>query len=115
MDGIDCWVVLVRPKQILQSQRFFEGLIWASKKDYSIVRTEGRAVPQIYSTGQENLFPRFTTIRRPVNGFWFPAVTDADDTLPFRTGPQRIKLVIRYTNYQRFGSDSVITFDDPAK
>lgn len=116
MEGQSCWVVQIRPKQILQDQRFFEGLVWASKKDYSVVRTEGRAVPQIYSTHQENLFPRFTTIRKPVNGgYWFPAVTYADDTLPFHTGPLRIKLRIRYTNYQKFGSSTVITFDDVQK
>jgi hypothetical protein len=113
MDGVDCWVVQIRPKQILQSQRFFEGLLWASKKDYSIIRTEGQAVPQIYSLHQENLFPRFTTIRKPVgDNFWFPAVTYADDTLPFHTGPLRVKLTIRYTNYQRFGSSTIITFDE---
>ncbi len=118
MDGVDCWVLQIRPKQILQSQRFFEGLLWASKKDYAIVRTEGQAVPQIYSLHQENLFPRFTTIRQPVNDkpagntFWFPAVTYADDTLPFHNGPLRIKLTIRYSSYQRFGSSSSITFED---
>ena len=113
MDGVDCWVIQIRPKQILQSQRFFEGLLWAAKKDYSIVRTEGQAVPQIYSLHQENLFPRFTTIRKPVGGgFWFPALTYADDTLPFHTGPLRVKLTIRYTNYQRFGSSTIITFED---
>jgi hypothetical protein len=105
-------VVEVRPRQILSTQRFFEGLIWASKKDLSIVRTEGRAVPQILSLHQENLFPRFTTTRKLVNGnFWFPAMTYADDTLPFHTGPQRIKLTVRYNNYQKFGSSSVVTFD----
>jgi hypothetical protein len=112
MDGQDCWVVEIRPRQILSSQRFFEGLIWASKKDFAIVRTEGRAVPQILSLHQENLFPRFTTIRKPVNGnFWFPAMTYGDDTLPFHTGLQRVKLVIRYNNYERFGSSTVVTFD----
>ncbi len=112
MDGVDCWVVQIRPKQILQEQRFFEGLLWASKKDYAIVRTEGQAVPQIYSLHHENLFPRFTTIRKPVGDFWFPAFTYADDTLPFHTGPLRVKLTIRYTNYQRFGSSTIITFEE---
>jgi hypothetical protein len=112
MDGQDCWVVEIRPRQILSSQRFFEGLVWASKKDFAIVRTEGRAVPQILSLHQENLFPRFTTIRKPVNSkFWFPVLTYGDDTLPFHTGLQRVKLTIRYNNYQRFGSSSVVTFD----
>lgn len=114
MDEVDCWVLEARPRQILSGMRLFEGLLWVSKKDYSIVRTEGQAVPQIYSTKSENLFPRFTTIRRPVDGgHWFPARTWADDTLQFRTGPQRIRLNIRYSEYKRFGAESSITFEKP--
>ncbi len=111
MDDVDCWVMQVRPRQILQGQRLFEGLLWIKKDDYSIVRSEGQAVPQIRTMKSENLFPRFTTIRKHVKGgFWFPVYTYADDTLFFRTGPQRIKLTIRYSNYQRFGAESSIVF-----
>jgi hypothetical protein len=110
MDGMDCWVLQVRPRQILQGQRFFDGLIWADKKDYNIVRMEGQAVPQIRTTKTENLFPRFTTIRKPVDGkHWFPVYTYADDTLQFRTGPQRIRLRIAYSNYKRFSAESTFT------
>jgi hypothetical protein len=110
MDGVDCWVLHVRPRQILQDQRFFEGLIWADKKDYNIVRMEGRAVPEIRTTKTENLFPRFTTIRKPIDGkHWFPIHTYADDTLQFRTGPLRERLQIVYSNYKRFGVDSTFT------
>ena len=81
MDDVDCWVLEARPRQILQGQRFFDGLIWVDKKDYNIVRMEGQAVPQIRTTKQENLFPRFTTIRKPIDGkHWFPIYTYADDT-----------------------------------
>jgi hypothetical protein len=107
MDDVDCWVLEARPRQILQGQRFFDGLIWVDKKDYNIVRMEGQAVPQIQSTKQENLFPRFTTIRKPLDGkHWFPIYTYADDALPFRTGPQRIRLRIAYSSYRRFGAES---------
>ena len=110
MDGVDCWVIEARPRQILEDQRFFEGLIWIDKKDYNVVRMEGRAVPQIRSTTSENLFPRFTTVRRPVDGqYWFPVYTLADDTLQFRTGPQRERLRISYSNYKRFTVDSTFT------
>jgi len=110
VDGIECWVLQVRPRDILEGQRFFDGLIWADKKDYNIVRIEGRAVPQIRSTTSENLFPRFTTVRKPVDGaHWFPALTFADDTLEFRTGPQRERLRISYSNYKRFTVDSTFT------
>jgi len=68
MDAVDCWVLQARPRQILQGQRFFDGLIWVDKKQYNIVRMEGQAVPQIRTTKTENLFPRFTTIRKPIDG-----------------------------------------------
>ena len=112
MDGVDCYVIQLRPRQILQGQRLFDGMIWVDKKDYSIVRSEGQAVPQIRTTKYENLFPHFTTLRRRVEGgFWFPVMTYADDTLYFSGGPQRIRLVIRYSDYKKFGSDSKITFE----
>ena len=110
MDGVDCWVLQVRPRQILEGQRFFDGMIWVDKKEYDIVRMEGQAVPQIRTTKTENLFPRFTTIRKPVDGkHWFPMYTYADDTLQFRTGPQRERLRISYSNYKRFGAVSTFT------
>lgn len=111
VDGIDCFVLRLRPRQILDGQRLFDGMIWVAESDYSIIRSAGQAVPQILTTKNENLFPHFTTVRQKVEGdFWFPAVTYADDTLPFRNGPQRIRLTIRYSDYRKFGSDSTITF-----
>jgi hypothetical protein len=108
MDGVDCWVLEARPRQILQGQRLFDGLLWIDKKTYDIVRMEGKAVPEIVNTKSENLFPRFTTIRKPVDGaHWFPVYTYADDNLPFRSGTQRIRLKIAYSEYQRFGAESV--------
>lgn len=115
MDEQDCWVLQVRPRQILAGQRLFDGILWVKKDDYSVVRSEGQAVPQIRTTKSENLFPRFTTIRRLVNGFWFPIYTLADDTLQFRTGPQRIKLTIRYNDYKKFGTDTTVTFEGAPK
>jgi len=110
VDGVDCWVLQVRPRQILQGQRLFDGMIWVDKKEFNIVRMEGQAVPQIRTTKSENLFPRFTTIRKPIDGkYWFPVYTYADDTLFFRGGPQRERLRIAYTNYKRFGVESTFT------
>jgi hypothetical protein len=113
MEGMECFVLEVRPRQILHGMRLFEGLLWIHPADYSIVRMEGRAVPQVLRKKEENLFPRFTTIRRPVDGkFWFPVHTHADDTLQFRTGPIRIRLTIRYTEYKRFAAESQIKFKE---
>jgi hypothetical protein len=107
IDGVNCWVLEVRPRQILQGQRLFDGLLWIEQHEYNIVRMEGKAVPQLVTLKSENLFPRFTTIRKPVDGkHWFPVLTYADDRLPFRTGEQRIRLRIAYDNYKRFGAES---------
>jgi hypothetical protein len=110
VDDVDCWVLQVRPRQILEGQRFFDGMIWVDKKEYNIVRLQGQAVPQMRSMKEENLFPRFTTIRKPVDGkHWFAMFTYADDTLAFRTGPIRERLSIAYTDYKRFSATSTFT------
>jgi hypothetical protein len=110
MEDVECWVLQVRPRQILSGQRFFEGMLWVDKKEYNIVRMEGQAVPQIRTTKTENLFPRFTTLRKAIDGkHWFPIYTFADDTLHFKTGPQRERLRIAYSNYKRFGVESTFT------
>lgn len=112
MDGVTCWVLQVRPRQILEGQRLFEGLLWVSQSDLSIVRMEGQAVPPLYRGGKENLFPRFTTLRGLVDGkHWFPVHTFADDVLPFRGGPQRVRLTVRYSDYRRFRADSIVRFE----
>ncbi len=111
IDGQQCFVEHVEPKQILSKQRYFEGLFWVRESDLAVVRTEGQAVPQIETTHEQNLFPHFTTVRREIDGkWWFPVETYADDTLFFRDWPQRIRVVIRYSNYKRFGAESTITF-----
>ena len=112
VDGVDCWVLQVRPRQILAGQRLFDGLLWASKDDYSIVQTMGKAVPDLRSMKDENLFPHFTTLWKPVEGgFRFPVHTYADDTLDFRTGPLRTRMDIRYAEYKRFGASSAIRYE----
>ena len=86
-------------------------MMWVDEKDFSVIRIEGQAVPQIQTMKQENLFPHFTTVRASVDGkFWFPVETYADDTLYFRNGPLRMRMTIRYGNYKRFSADSKIEF-----
>jgi hypothetical protein len=113
VDGVNCFVEYVRPRQILSTQRFFDGTLWVRESDLAVIRSEGQAVPQIETLKQQNLFPHFTTIRREIDGKWlFPEESYADDTLFFRDWPQRIRIVIRYLNYKHFGAESTITFGD---
>jgi hypothetical protein len=111
VDDIPCWVLRIEPRQVLEGERLFDGMIWVDQSDFSVIRLEGQAVPQIETAKQENLFPHFTTIRAKVDGkYWFPRETYANDTLWFRTGPQRMRMVIRYVNYRRFSADTRIEY-----
>jgi hypothetical protein len=113
MDSVPCFVVHVRPKQILSGQRFFEGTLWVRQTDFAVIRVEGQAVPQIDNLKEQNLTPHFTTIRREIDGKWFfPVETYSDDTLFFRDFPQRLRTIVRYMNYKKFDAESTITFDD---
>lgn len=111
---LNCWVIEVKPRQLLDGQRLFEGLAWIQQTDYSVVRMEGRAVPQVLSRKNENLFPRFATMRKQMGeSLWFPEKTYGDDILTFHTGHLRMRLKIDYTNYQRFTAESTIRFNTP--
>ena len=116
VDGHECYVLQVRPRQVFPGQRLFEGILWIHKQDLAVVRSEGRAVPAIFKGSSENLFPRFTTIRARIGGrWWFPVYTFADDVLGFRTGPVRLRMTIRYSDYKRFTAESTIHFSGPAR
>lgn len=112
VDEIDTYVFFVSPKVIEKGQRYFEGQIWVDDRDLQIVKSYGKAVPDIRGKGNENLFPRFETYREQIDGkYWFPTYTKAEDTLHFQTGAQRIRMVVRYQDYKYFGSDVKITFE----
>jgi outer membrane lipoprotein-sorting protein len=105
IDEIGTYVFEVSPKRMEKGQRYFEGKIWVDDLDLQIVKTFGKAVPDIRGGSQENLFPKFETYREQIDDYWFPTFTRADDTLNFRNGPVRIRQTIRYQNYKRFASD----------
>jgi len=102
LDELDTYVFRVAPKQIRKGERYFEGTIWVDDRDLQIVKTHGKAVPDIRE-GRENLFPRFETYREQIDGkFWFPTYTRADDVLRFKSGECRVRIVIRYSDYKQF-------------
>lgn len=112
----ECYVLQLRPRQILYGQRFFDGLVWVGAEHRQVVRAAGRPVPQIHRMEDSNLFPGFETRYEPVDGkHWFPVRTAADDILPFPSGHQRVRLLIEYSDYKRFTATSTVTFGDPAE
>jgi len=112
-DELSTYVFDVAPKQIVGKKRYFQGRIWVDDHDFQIVETYGKTVPDIRKKkGNENLFPKFTTWREQIDGqYWFPTYTRAEDTLKFSMEDIKIREIIKYTNYRRFGSKSKITFE----
>lgn len=104
VDELATYVFDVGPKKIEKNQRYFQGRIWVDQKDLEIVKTYGKAVPDIRKGGTENVFPRFETIRENIEGnYWFPTYTHSDDYLHFVGGNVHIRMTVRYKNYKRFG------------
>ncbi|HVH86731.1 MAG TPA: hypothetical protein VM912_08400 [Terriglobales bacterium] len=111
-DELQTYVFDISPKQIDKHHRRFQGRIWVDNRDFQIVKTYGKSVPDLHSGSDENLFPRFTTYREQIdNVYWFPTYTTADDTLHFKSGDVQIRVIIKYMDYKRFGSESKILYD----
>jgi hypothetical protein len=112
LDEINCYKFSVRPKTMVKGQRYFEGDIWVDDHDLQIVKTFGKGVG-LLKRGEDNQFPRFETYREQIDGkYWFPTYTRANDTLHFKTSSQRIRMVVKYENYKRFGADTSVTYGD---
>jgi len=112
-DELHCYVFDIAPKQIEGKKRYFQGRIWVDDHDFQIVKTYGKTVPDIRKKkDNENLFPKFTTWREQIdNQYWFPTYTRAEDTLQFSTGGVKIREIVKYENYKKFGSKVKITYE----
>ncbi len=104
LDELGTYLFDVGPKTIEKNQRYFQGRIWVEDRDLEIVKTDGKAVPDIKKKGNENVFPRFETFRENIEGhYWFPTYTRSNDTLHFTGQDVQIRMTVRYANYKRFG------------
>ena len=100
-DEIPCYVFAVKPKKMEKGHRYFEGQIWVDDRDMQIVKTYGKGVG-LLGRKEDNQFPKFETLREQIDGkYWFPVYTDADDTLHFQTGPQRMRMIVKYEDYKK--------------
>ena len=108
LDELQTYIFDVAPKVIPKkvSERRFEGRIWVDEQDLQIVKVRGKAVPQ-----GDQRFPLFETYREQIDGrYWFPTYTSADDELVFPKGQiVHIRMLVRYTDYKRFGSKVKVT------
>jgi len=121
-DELHCYVFDIAPKKIEGKKRYFQGRVWVDDHDFQIVKTYGKTVPDLCNGkpcnevkkrgDQENLFPKFTTWRQQIDGrYWFPVYTKADDELHFNTGDVRIREIVKYEDYKRFGSNVKILYE----
>ncbi len=112
LDEIPCYTFAVKPKEMEKGERYFAGIVWVDDRDFQIVKTYGRGVG-LKKKNYDNQFPKFETYRQQIDGkYWFPTFTIAEDTLMFQSGPQPIKMVVKYEDYKQFSSDVKITFGD---
>jgi len=110
IDELDTYVFDVGPKVVPKkvSERFFTGRVWVDDRDLQIVKVRGKGIPE----GKQR-FPIFETYRQQVDGhYWFPVYTYADDILEFPVGPIHVRMLVRYSEYQRFRSRVTITEAD---
>jgi hypothetical protein len=111
VDELDTYVFDVAPKKIEKNKRYYEGRIWVDNLDLQIVKLKGKNVPDIRGK-QEDLSPPFETYREQVDGkYWFPTYTRAEGVLQFKNAEVKIRQIIKYQNYKRYGSDVKITYE----
>ncbi|HLV85365.1 MAG TPA: hypothetical protein VKV39_00205 [Candidatus Sulfotelmatobacter sp.] len=113
-DELHCFVFDVAPKKIEEKKRYFQGRVWVDDRDYQIVKTYGKTVPDIRKKhgDEENLFPKFTTWRQQIDGqYWFPVYTKADDELHFKLEDVHIREIVKYQDYKRFGTNVKILYE----
>ena len=112
VDEIETYMFSVKPKKLVKGKRYFEGQVWVDQLGLQIVKTYGKGVGVLRKKNDEQ-FPRFETYRDQIDGnYWFPVYTRADDTLAFKSGPQKIRMIIKYDNYKRFQGTATITFGE---
>lgn len=125
IDELDTYVFDVTPKilsdsrrlaalkKTKQPERYFQGRIWVDDRDYQIVKSRGKGVPEF-----EQRFPTFETYREQIDGkYWFPTYSYADDELSFKTGQSvHLRMRIKFTDFERLrGRASVVEQGDELK
>jgi len=121
-DELHCYVFDIAPKKIEGKKRYFQGRVWVDDRDFQIVKTYGKTVPDLCNGrpcnevkkrgDQENLFPKFTTWRQQIDGqYWFPVYTKADDELHFKMEDVHIREIVKYEDYKRFGTNVKILYE----
>ena len=126
IDELDTYVFDVTPKVMSdarrlkalkaskQPERFFQGRVWVDDRDFQIVKSRGKGVPET----DKQRFPTFETYREQIDGkYWFPTYTYADDELNFKSGQTvHLRMRIRFSDFQHLrGRATVVEQGDEVK
>lgn len=123
LEDLTAYRFRIRPKKMLKGQRYFAGTVWVDDHYFQVVKSEGKAVPDQFDKHgvPSNIFLPFTTYRQLIDGkYWFPVYTSTDSPFPdwdgktYAGSTYRIKMVIRFTNYRRFGTSIQIHYKPPS-
>jgi len=118
VDELDTYIFDIAPKQMEKNKRYVQGRIWVDQQDLQIVKTQLKPAFLKSKATENQLFPAFTTYREQIDGtYWFPTYVKADEVLHFPGGrgyppnDVHIRIIVKYTDYKRFGAKSRIIFD----
>ena len=119
VDQVGTYVFDVSPRHMERDQRYFSGRIWVDAKDFQIIVTRGKNIPDdTRMTGQEDLSIPFTTYRQRIDGkYWFPVYTKAEGILHFQDCKKclpndlHLREIVKYGDYKQFGSSVRFTFE----
>ncbi|MES2220409.1 MAG: hypothetical protein V4587_05520 [Acidobacteriota bacterium] len=118
VDQVDTYVFDVAPRHMEKDQRYFSGRIWVDAKDFQIIVTNGKNIPDDTRRGEEDLSIPFTTYRQQIDGkYWFPVYTRAEGVLHFKNckacmpSDVHLREIVKYGEYKQFGSSIRIRFE----
>ena len=115
-DELGTYVFDIAPKVIEKGERYFQGRIWVDDHDFQIVKTYGETVPQVHnpSIRRKKTCRRSTPpgASRSTKNTGFLLTPTLEDTLHF-AGNEDVKMryIVKYKNYKRYGAKSKITYD----
>jgi muconolactone delta-isomerase len=116
IDELSLYVFDVTPKVIpnpkKSKERLFSGRVWVDDRDYQIVKTKGKGVPET----KKNKFPTVETYREQIDGrFWFPTYSYADEELIFDSGEVlHLRMKVRYSDFELARAKvKIVEVDDP--
>jgi hypothetical protein len=116
IDELNLYVFDVSPKVLPDAkktkERFFQGRVWVEDRDFQIVKTRGKGLPET----KNNKFPVVETYREQIDGhYWFPTYSYADDELLYDSGETlHVRMQVRYSDFVKASAKvKIIEIENP--